>query len=100
MGWLTVVAYGLAAAACLFAAMRASAVPGSEKGLKARTIWIIMTVLMTLLCINKQLDLQSLITDIGRVVARHEGWYQERRSFQKWFCCGPRRGVEVQADLA
>ena len=43
---------------------------------------------MAALCINKQLDLQSLFTDIGRVIAWKQGWYQERREFQKWFVLG------------
>jgi len=88
MGWLTVVAYGLAAVACLFVVICAPAEHGSQKGLKPRTLWIAVTMLMTFLCINKQLDLQSLLTDIGRVIARHQGWYGERRSFQKWFVLG------------
>ena len=43
---------------------------------------------MLLLCVNKQLDLQSLFTDIGRVFAWKYGWYEKRREFQKWFVIG------------
>jgi hypothetical protein len=87
MGWLTVVCYALAALACAAAARRAGdQLP--EGRVNPRTLWVLMTLLLGFLCVNKQLDLQSLLTDLGRVVARHGGWYQERRRFQKWFVLG------------
>jgi hypothetical protein len=42
-------------------------------------------LLMAFLCLNKQLDLQSLLTDVGRVLAKQEGWYGQRRAVQRWF---------------
>jgi len=47
--------------------------------------WSIISVLMVLLGINKQLDLQSLFTEIGRQIARHQGWMDQRRDVQFWF---------------
>jgi hypothetical protein len=35
--------------------------------------------------INKQLDLQTLFTQIGRDLAKSQGWYDQRRHVQKWF---------------
>jgi len=78
MGWLTVAAYAAAAVACGSAARRTGAAPGRD----ARP-WLAMTAVMALLCLNKQLDLQSLVTDLGRVVARNRGWYAERREVQR-----------------
>lgn len=83
MGWLTVAAYGLAAITAFAAARRASRAPGLAKG--GRTVWWAVGILLALLCINKQLDLQSLFTDIGRVISFKQGWYEQRRDFQKWF---------------
>jgi hypothetical protein len=40
---------------------------------------------MAVLCLNKQLDLQSLFTDIGRTLATRWGWYDERRTIQLLF---------------
>jgi hypothetical protein len=40
---------------------------------------------MILLGINKQLDLQSLFTEVGRQVARAQGWMDQRRIVQFWF---------------
>jgi hypothetical protein len=41
--------------------------------------WLAMSALMLFLGINKQLDLQSLFTEIGRDVARSQDWYDESR---------------------
>jgi hypothetical protein len=38
-----------------------------------------------LLGINKQLDLQTALRDVGRVMAETEGWYRHRRIVQVWF---------------
>lgn len=77
MGWFTVFAYAVAAVLAARVWQR-----DREK------IWLWVTIGMTALCINKQLDLQSLLTAIGRVLAWHEGWFEQRREFQKWFILG------------
>ena len=84
MGWVTVFAYGTAAITAALAALRA----GRKNPSGERRMWGLVSILMMLLCVNKQLDLQSLLTDIGRVVAWNQGWYSERRLFQKWFVLG------------
>jgi hypothetical protein len=86
LGWLTTAAYALAAITAFAAARRAGRAPGLAGG--SRLIWLLVTALMAFLCLNKQLDLQSLFTDIGRMIASKEGWYSERREFQKWFVLG------------
>ncbi|MDG6077763.1 hypothetical protein E3U23_00935 [Erythrobacter litoralis] len=35
--------------------------------------------------LNELLDLQTVLTATGRSLAREQGWYRERRSFQLWF---------------
>ena len=96
MGWLTVAAYGLTAVLCLMAALKqnaglggskAAGVAGAEdKGARLqRRLWLGVAVLMAFLCVNKQLDLQSLLTNIGRIVAKQGGWYNQRRTVQFWF---------------
>ena len=81
MGWLTVAAYGLAAAACFFAASRDQA--GDPRDVRIRRwLWLAIGLVMSLLCVNKQLDLQTLFTDVGRVVAARGGWYGQRRVVQ------------------
>jgi hypothetical protein len=65
MGWFTVAAYAVAALLAARVWLR-----------KREKIWLLVTIGMAGLCVNKQLDLQSLITAIGRVIAWHEGWLQ------------------------
>jgi hypothetical protein len=83
MGWITVAAYALAAFTCVLAAIRSGRSPGTARG--SRALWSLVALLMAFLCLNKQLDLQSLLTDIGRVLAWRQGWYEDRREFQKLF---------------
>lgn len=82
MGWLTVGAYAV------------GAILAARAWLKSNDrIWLAVALGMVALCVNKQLDLQSLFTDIGRVAAYHEGWYERRREFQKWFVVGALAGA-------
>jgi hypothetical protein len=44
--------------------------------------WLLVLCATVLLGANKQLDLQSWFTQVGRDVAKAHGWYQERRNVQ------------------
>ena len=83
VGWLTVAAYFLAAWLCL-AAARATRIDRQHPSQPA-TFWIAIAAALILLGINKQLDLQTLLTQIGREVARCQGWYDQRRTVQAAF---------------
>ena len=85
MGWLTVAAYAAGAVLCFIAAHRCLVTADAGETRRRRRMWLGIGVLMSFLCINKQLDLQSLFTDVGRVLATHEGWYNQRRMVQRWF---------------
>jgi hypothetical protein len=85
MGWFTVAAYAAAAVLCFVAASRFPVAADAGETRRRRRMWLGVGVLMTFLCINKQLDLQSLFTDVGRVLANREGWYDQRRAVQRWF---------------
>jgi hypothetical protein len=80
MGWFTVASYFACAAITL-----STAIKNQNAGKNSFLFWSIITVLMVLFGINKQLDLQSLLTEIGRQIARHQGWMDQRRSVQFWF---------------
>lgn len=80
-GWLTVVAYAL----CCLLAWRVVARLGRGR---VRLFWVLVTLAMGFLAVNKQLDLQSLLTSIARCVAQAQGWYAERRATQKEFIEG------------
>lgn len=77
LGWLTVAAYLMACAAALRAAQRD--VPGNAG------IWYGIALFLGLLAINKQLDLQTLLTVLARNEALADGWYDNRRVFQQGF---------------
>jgi hypothetical protein len=47
-----------------------------------RHTWRAMSALFLALGINKQLDIQSALTEVGRILAVSEGWYQQRQAVQ------------------
>ncbi len=77
LGWFTVATYFLTA-------LLAARVWHRQRD----WVWILVALGLTALGLNKQLDLQSLFTDIGRVASHHLGWYEVRRGVQKWFVLG------------
>ena len=84
IGWFTVVAYALATLACggVWAADRRSIRQGR---LASPLFWMVLTLLLLFLGINKQLDLQTLLNDVGRRLAKSQGWYARRRIYQVIF---------------
>ena len=50
--------------------------------------WRFVAILMTFLGFNKQLDLQTLFTQIGRYFAHVGGWYEQRQTVQFLFIIG------------
>jgi len=83
MGWVTVVAYLL----CALMAGRVLATVSfpAQTARREQLFWGVLMFLMTALAINKQLDLQSFLTAIGRCDAKAQGWYGERRLIQREF---------------
>jgi hypothetical protein len=111
MGWLTVVAYLWASYLCFVnhrtwraaagSATRGAWVPialallGQRRRLGAlpeasrmSALWKALAVGLLLLGINKQLDLQTALTEFGRIMARKQGWYGERQRVQIDFIIG------------
>ena len=50
--------------------------------------WFMTAVLLVFLSVNELLDLQTLLTAIGRQYAVKDGWYEERRQVQYLFIVG------------
>lgn len=78
IGWITVAVYFITAIICLKAALQSS----FDKENTVRNLWLFLTVFLIALGINKQLDLQTLLTQIGRDIAKEQGWYKDRRIIQ------------------
>lgn len=90
MGWVTVVAYFVAAFFCWRCAVVARAARPDLKRNDERFFWMSFVAVLILLGINKQLDLQTWLTETGRYVAIAGGWYERRQVFQVGFiaACG------------
>lgn len=97
LGWATVAAYAAAAWLCGAAARRAAGAArtverlapveaANQRALAA--FWLGGCALLVLLAVNKQLDLQTLMTQLGRDLALAQGWYEERRRVQTAFVAG------------
>src|SRR5262245_43699548 len=80
-GWATVVAYAVCAVLGFLALRRA-------QSNRERNFWGLVTLAMLCLGMNKQLDLQSMLTAAGRCLSQLQGWYEERRVFQRHFIIG------------
>ncbi len=83
MGWVTVGVYLVAALASGLVARRP--VGPDPLALRERRFWAITAVVMLCLAINKQLDLQTLLTLLARCQAQLSGWYDARRGVQVAF---------------
>jgi hypothetical protein len=88
-GWLTVVLYVAAASVCFWVARDIRKREGRAP-LTRREFWLwcAFSILLGLLGVNKQLDLQSALTELGRMLAQNQGWYERRAHVQKEFIAG------------
>jgi hypothetical protein len=111
-GWIAVVAYFVTAVLCLRVYLKRAARKGQSSvpgvalvvlpwvlallgrkrqldrvpvQVRARALWLVLALLLFFLGINKQLDLQTIVTEVGRIVARSGGWYDRRRGVQIFF---------------
>ena len=78
MGWFTVFSYYLVAALCLFKVLLHR--QPMEKN--TRTFWIFLCCMMVFLGLQKQFNLLTALTEIGRMIARSGGWAEQRRPVQ------------------
>lgn len=78
---VTVAAYLLAA----FTSAQAARSAGLKWQERDRMFWRLTTVLLVLLGVNELLDLQTLLTSMGRNYAKASGWYGEHRKVQYIF---------------
>ena len=79
-GWITVLLYFLAVVSCWRTARNSKSTD--------QKIWYTISISFLALGINKQLDLQSALTELGRVLAFEEGWYRQRETVQQYFIAG------------
>lgn len=87
-GWLTVAAYFVAFLFSVACARRSAGINLPERAAVQQKLWWFIAVALLLLGINKQLDIQTLITEVGKVMAKRQEWYEQRRIVQSWFITG------------
>lgn len=112
VGWITAFAYLVVSGLCfhIFRQYRAKALRSGQSGYalplsalliafvgggdrlarlplpgRLAALWLWIGVLLLSLGINKQLDLQTALTEIGRMMAADEGWYERRAQVQLAF---------------
>jgi hypothetical protein len=78
LAWIIVAAYA-------GGALLALAAGGSAVSARERRFWKLAAAVLFLLGLNKQLDLQLLLTDAARSLAKANGWYELRRIVQGAF---------------
>ncbi len=76
VGWLTIIAYFIAAGLCLRAGLR---------DWRSIGFWGFLFLALIAIGIGKQVDAQELVTAVGRRWATTHNWYAERRWIQYQF---------------
>jgi hypothetical protein len=85
MGWVTVAAYFMTSGLAFLVFWKSVNLFPVTTIKKQQNFWLILTFSLLLLGINKQLDLQSYLTAIGKYFAMRGGWYQHRQIVQWLF---------------
>ena len=80
MGWFTVFSYDFVALLCVIKIIL------NRKAMEKnnRAFWIFLCFMMIALGLQKQFDLLSALTEIGRMIALQDGWLGRRRPLQAW----------------
>lgn len=73
-------AISIAAAAYHWKMLQRFKKPAAERG-----FWLLVILILSIFGINKQLDFQVLLVEIGRPIAMKSGWYESRRIVQAVF---------------
>lgn len=83
-GWVTVVAY-IAAAGMVYRVIAHQTMLEPWLEVTEKRLWWCLLLGLVALGVNKQLDLQTAFTELGRIVAHAQGWYEDRRRVQMAF---------------
>ncbi|MBB6505143.1 multisubunit Na+/H+ antiporter MnhB subunit [Sphingomonas endophytica] len=95
IGWVTVALYLIAAAICAAVASRER-----RQARDGWRFWAGVALAMLALGINKQLDLQSLFTQVMRDMSLRLGWFAERHVLQLAFILAVAAGGLILAMIA
>src|SRR5436305_2414544 len=76
LDWVIALGYLVAAGLCIYA----WSIERNNRRRVAPAFWLVLGILMAMLGVNKQLNFQTLLGEIGRDAAEQEGWYERRRT--------------------
>lgn len=85
IGWAIVICYFFAMSLSIGCLVRYVRCASCENQWQNIFLWLVCTIVLLGLGVNKQLDIQSWITLVGRNLAKMEGWYDSRRGVQYSF---------------
>ncbi len=83
LGWTITAGYATAAILAVAVALRGPFADQSRA--RERLFWVLVALFMAFMAINKQLNLQTTLHDVGRCLAQAEGWYETRGGVQRQF---------------
>lgn len=83
-GWLITLSYLIAFGICIQVVSAHNNIFARKRS-KQRLLWVIISLLMLFLALNKQLDLQTLLTDIGKSIFEKSALHEDRRKYQTLF---------------
>jgi len=85
IGWTITIAYFLVTLLCWRAGLKEKTINVNIQKSERHAVWFGLSILFFVLGINKQLDLQTLLTVVGREIAQSNGLYESRREIQLIF---------------
>ena len=85
IGWVTVIIYFFVALLCFNSYRSTKSIALDTNHTSNKKFWLFLTLFLIALGINKQLDLQTLFTHLGRSISIEQGWYSNRHIVQVTF---------------
>jgi len=85
VGWAITIAYFIVTVLCWQAGLKEKTINVNIQKSERHVLWFGLSILLLVLGINKQLDLQTLLTALGREIAQENGLYESRREIQLIF---------------
>ena len=85
IGWTITLAYFIMAFLCWWTGLAEKKNVPNTRRAGVYILWFGLAALLFVLGLNKQLDLQTLLTSLGREIAKANGWYDMRREVQRVF---------------
>ena len=88
LAWCIAAIHFVACWLCFSAGRSQTTASDAYNDVRPLRFWFVLAALMFALSVNKQLDLQTLLTQVGREIAKRGGWYSQRQPIQAAFVFG------------